>query len=74
VAGTYDGVALRLYVNGALVATTPATSPMNATADPLLIGTKAGASIAGDHFHGLLDEVRVYGRALTAAEIGTIAQ
>ena len=29
---------------------------------------------AGDRFHGLIDEVRVYGRALSAAEIATIAK
>jgi hypothetical protein len=74
VAGTYDGAAVRLYVNGLQVASTPATAPMTATTDPLQIGTKGPGSAAGDHFNGLLDEVRLYGRALSAAEIGVLAQ
>ena len=61
---TYDGATLRLYVNGAQVAIAgrrPARS--RPTANPLWIG---GNSPYGEYFQGLIDEVRVYNRALTA--------
>jgi Concanavalin A-like lectin/glucanases superfamily/HYDIN/CFA65/VesB-like, Ig-like domain len=74
VAGTYDGATLRLYVNGVEAVSAAATTPMPATSDPLFIGAKGAAGAAGDHFSGVLDEVRLYGRALSQTEIMTIAQ
>ncbi|HVQ58803.1 MAG TPA: LamG-like jellyroll fold domain-containing protein [Solirubrobacterales bacterium] len=67
-AATYDGTTLRLYVNGTQVATKAATGAMPNTANPLRIG---GNSVWGEYFSGLVDEVRVYNRALTAGEIAT---
>ena len=66
-ASTYDGTTLRLFVNGTQVATARRRAMPN-TADPLRIG---GNAIWGEYFSGLIDEVRVYNRALSAAEIGT---
>jgi glucose/arabinose dehydrogenase/fibronectin type 3 domain-containing protein len=66
VAMTYDGSSLRLYVNGTLVRTTGAGGAVQTTANPLWIG---GNSPYGEHFAGLIDEARVYNRALSATEI-----
>jgi fibronectin type 3 domain-containing protein len=63
---TYDGTALRLYVNGLLVTTSNATGAVQASANPLWIG---GNSPYGEHFRGVIDEARVYNRALLATEI-----
>ena len=65
---TYDGSALRLYVNAALVASTPATGQLPISGGNLEIG---GSSLSGARFGGLIDEVRVYDRALSAAELAT---
>jgi glucose/arabinose dehydrogenase/PKD repeat protein len=65
-ATTYDGATLRLYVDGALVATQARTGPLPNSAAPLVIG---GNAIWGEYFAGRIDEVRVYNRALSAAEI-----
>jgi hypothetical protein len=65
---TYDGSALRLYVNGAVVATTPATGTIPASTGVLRMG---GNSVWGEWFGGLLDDVRIYSRALSAGEIAT---
>jgi glucose/arabinose dehydrogenase/PKD repeat protein len=65
-AATYDGSALRLYVNGTLVTTLTVSGSLAATTNPLRIG---GNSIWGEYFNGLIDDVRIYNRALTAAEI-----
>ena len=66
VAATYDGTRIRFYVGGALVASQAATGSYQVNASPLWIG---GNAVYGEHFKGKLDDVRVYGRALTPAEI-----
>src|SRR6185295_1079039 len=65
---TYDGAVLNLYVNGALAATQAGSGAIQATANPLWIG---GNSPYGEYFQGLIDEVRVYTRALSQSEIQT---
>jgi hypothetical protein len=66
VAGTYDGSTLRLFLNGVQVASTARSGAMAPGPGPLRIG---GNSLWGEYFQGRLDEVRIYDRALTAAEI-----
>jgi hypothetical protein len=66
VAATYNGAELRLYVNGALAATRVTSGGVLISAEPLRIG---GNSVWGEFFAGAIDEVRVYKRALTQAEI-----
>ena len=65
---TYDGSTLRLYVNGTQVASTAHTGAIATSTDPLQIG---GDSLYGQFFAGLIDEVRIYNVALTAAQIQT---
>src|SRR5262249_21991041 len=65
---TYDGSNVRLYVNGNLTSTTPATGSITTSTNPLQIGSD---SIYGQSFNGLIDEVRVYNAALTASQIQT---
>ena len=67
-AATYDGSVLRLYVNGAQVSTRTIGGNILTSTSPLRIG---GNSIWGEYFTGLIDEVRIYNRPLTAAEIQT---
>jgi len=66
VALTYDGAALRLYVNGTQVSTTDLAGPMASSTNPLRIG---GNSVWGEYFKGLIDEVRIYNRPLAPSEI-----
>src|SRR6185503_9189576 len=63
---TYDGAALRLFVNGTQVAQAAQTGPVATSTGPLRIG---GNGIWPEWFAGRIDEVRVYNRALTAAEL-----
>jgi hypothetical protein len=65
-AATYDGTTLRLYVNGVLVNSRSASGPLIVSTGTLRIG---GNSAWGEFFQGRIDEVRVYNRALTPAEI-----
>jgi hypothetical protein len=65
-AATYNGSVLRLYVNGVQVKTRTLSGSIQTSASALRIG---GNSIWGEYFSGLIDEVRIYNRSLTAAEI-----
>jgi hypothetical protein len=66
IAMTYDGTTIRLYVGGVQVATRAQTGALVAGTGPLRFG---GNAIWPEWFRGRLDEIRVYNRALTAAEI-----
>src|SRR5262245_2689323 len=63
---TYDGSLLNLYVNGNLVKSRSAPGAIATSAGALRIG---GNSLFGEYFAGLIDEVRVYNRALSPGEI-----
>jgi len=71
-ATTYDGTNMRFYVNGVLVGTTAGSGSINVANGALRIGGNNSAPLGqGEFFKGLIDEVRVYNRALSAAEITT---
>jgi glucose/arabinose dehydrogenase len=63
--GTYDGSIQRLYVNGALVASQPLTGSVDSVAGNFRIGTTR----ATEWFNGAIDEVAVYNKALTPAQV-----
>jgi hypothetical protein len=65
VAVVYDGLALRLFVNGGPVASITASGAMVGTGRTWFARTRGG----GNPFAGQLDEVRIYPRALTVAEV-----
>ena len=73
IALTYDGTALKLYVNGVLNGTTATTLTPVVNARPVTIGAWQSVS-AGEiqHWAGLIDEVEIFSRALTATEVGNI--
>src|SRR5678816_1771512 len=66
IAVTYDGANLRLYVNGTQVSSVARTGTIPTSTNPLQLG---GDSIYGQYFAGAMDEVRIYNRALSAAEV-----
>jgi hypothetical protein len=76
--GTYDGKMCRFYINGVLKTESPATGPAmwDSPDSKLVIGTVARLPYIqwGDmYFDGLIDEVRIYNRALPQAEIADLA-
>ena len=72
-AGTYDGDTSKLYINGEVVATNDEVNsiPLSQDTNDLAIGNKADAN--DNQFKGTIDDVRVYNRALTAAEVAWLA-
>ena len=70
VVGVNNGGTLTIYING--VANTTATSSFFFTYYPVVF--RLGYSTQGPNYYygGLLDDVRIYNRALSAAEIAAI--
>ena len=73
IAGTYDGTTKRIYVDGAPIASGVVTIALNTT-NPLRIGAGATEGNGNYYFPGALDDVRVYGRALSVQEIKSISE
>jgi hypothetical protein len=66
VVGTFDGTTQRLYVNGTQVA----SAALSGTADLALGGVHIGSwDGSSEFFAGTIDEVALYGKALTAAQV-----
>ena len=71
VAAVYDGTKMTLYKNGAAVASTPKSGSTNTNPSvKAAIGNQPDTASGGARpFDGVLDEVRIYSRALVPAEI-----
>ena len=63
IAGSYDGAAIRFYYDGALYNT------LDTTGGALLAGQGVSFSAPDAPLNGVLDDVRLYNRALTASEV-----
>jgi hypothetical protein len=70
VVGVYDGTNMAVYVNGAqdgMAVAGVSTTPTNGL--PLRLGID---STGGSAFTGLMDEVRIYNRALSASDVANL--
>jgi len=72
---TYDGTNVKLYVNGQFDSSYAQSGPIETTSNWLAIGCKPTASFGGPgtyaYFNGMIDEVKIYNRALSQQEIQT---
>jgi hypothetical protein len=74
VAATWDATSLKLYVNGSLRAqATPGFSSIGDSGCPFSIGA-SGSCGTSQYFPGLIDELSLYSRALSADEISAIVE
>ncbi len=68
--GVFDGNTYQIYRNGALAASTADTTAPQSNVDTNWV---IGASAQQDNLmQGEIDDVRIYGRALSAAEVGAL--
>ena len=65
--GSYDGSTLRLYVDGVERASRPVAGAINPSSSSLFIGRDD--CCGGRYGQATLDEVAIYGRALTATQV-----
>lgn len=65
VTGTYDGVNIKVYINGIQAGVTPQTGNIDSQAAAFGIGQMDAATF----LKGLIDDVRIYGEALNATQI-----
>ena len=70
IALTYDGATIKVYANGALVGSGTPTTTGNIDGDPSPFNI--GGRDDGLDFNGLIDEVEVFNRTLSQAEITAI--
>ena len=66
VAGTFDGSALKVYVNGTLEKTRSFSGSIDVNGNPLYLGARNNEK---DFYDGKVDDVRVYNKALSSQEI-----
>lgn len=75
IAMTYDGAYVRFYVNGELDSSYAQSGPIQTTSNWLAFGCMPTARYGGPgtwaFFNGMIDEVRIYNRALSQQEIQT---
>jgi len=72
VAATYNGTNARVYLDGQLAGEMPAVAGALSNGEDILIGAGGFAEsgdLPSDPFRGLIDEVRVYSRELSEAEV-----
>ncbi|HQN32217.1 MAG TPA: discoidin domain-containing protein [Sedimentisphaerales bacterium] len=69
-ASTYDGAEGRIYIDGVLDVTSPGTGQISSSSYELWIGTNSQNT--GRLLHGILDDIQIYSRALSEAEISVI--
>jgi uncharacterized repeat protein (TIGR01451 family) len=69
VAATYDGTMMRMFINGVEETSMPGPAAIAANPVNLGIGAHGDGSLV---FQGVIDDVKMFGRALSAEEIGTL--
>jgi hypothetical protein len=74
-AGVYDGAMVRIYVNGAEVASEPLTGRFVPDTTPVILGGNGNdaSGVPTELFPGRIDELMLYARALGADEISQLA-
>lgn len=74
IAGTYDESELKLYINGEEVGKTQCKSTIRNSEWPLRIGNGSFDSARSRGIDGMIDEVYIFSRALTPAEVKALAK
>ncbi|MCF7764991.1 MAG: immunoglobulin domain-containing protein [Verrucomicrobia bacterium] len=71
---TFSGTNLSIYMDGKLAGTTNITGNLGVNDIPVVIGRRAGEGFYKSYFDGLIDDVRIYNRALSQREVSALYQ
>ncbi len=71
-AATYDGQQAKLYVDGRPVAMALAPGALAIGTENLNLGGRPAGAPDSEFFSGLIDDLVIYGRGLSAAEVGLL--
>jgi len=74
VCGTYDGVNMRLYVDGEEDPNSPVADSNGVATNGYNVYIGANEEKPGRHWDGMIDDVRLYNRALSASEVYALFQ
>jgi hypothetical protein len=69
VCGTWDGTNMKIYQNGVLIATVPQGGTIIYNTENLFFGKRKDGNGFDDYFTGLIDDIGIWNRTLTATEI-----
>jgi hypothetical protein len=75
VAMTYDGARIKFFINGSLNSEFQRSGTLRINTNKLAIGRHGGDADQKGHdffFSGIIDDIRIYNRALSASEIQTL--
>jgi len=70
ITGVYDGAYLRIYINGIQIDSVPVNGTMVSYAQPVYVGAHG---LPDEYASGLIDELKIWDRALTDAEVLELA-
>ena len=75
IAGTYDGAKVRIFVNGIQENSTSLTGLIDTSTDYFAIGNDyvSDGATSNREFDGIIDDVRIYNRALSPGDIAGLA-
>ncbi len=66
---THDDTAAKLYINGELKSITYILGGLDTNSLPLWFGARPSAGVLSSYFHGKLDDIGIWNRALDSCEI-----
>ncbi len=69
VAGVYDGMEMKLYLDGKKIAGKTSSGNIQSKSSDVWIGSQSGSM---NQFDGILDEVQIYNKALSDIEVGQL--
>lgn len=74
IGATFDGTTWRVYLNGTLAAAVTGNAPSTGLGQPTQVGAinDSGLGSSNNYFGGLMADLRVYNRPLSAGEMSTI--
>lgn len=70
---TYDGTTVRLYVDGTERVSAAQTGIIERQSNPVTVGAGLNSGAPDEHVEAVIDDVRLYDRALSAAEMAALA-